>query len=136
MTDFIVAPAITGIITYGTYKLFELFVCRRERLSIIEKLSDNQFLPAPGSFSLPDYAQPRISYGALKGGSLLVGVGLGLIIGYIICTASIPEYLDPKRSWYPSEIISIVYGSCVLIFGGIGLLTAFLLELKLGKKKE
>ena len=28
--DFIMVPLIMGIITLGIYKLFELFVCRRE----------------------------------------------------------------------------------------------------------
>ena len=28
-----------------------------------------------------------------------------------------------------------VYGSCVLLFGGLGLITAFIVELKLGKKR-
>ncbi|MDR0745504.1 MAG: hypothetical protein LBF17_03300 [Mediterranea sp.] len=134
--DFITIPVVISIITYGIYKLFELFVCRRERLSIIEKLSDNQFLPAPDSFSLPNYAQPRTTYGTLKGGCLLLGVGLGLLIGFFICTTSIPHYFDAKHNWDTRETITIIYGSCVLIFGGIGLLTAFVIELMLGKKRE
>jgi putative effector of murein hydrolase LrgA (UPF0299 family) len=137
MMDFISIPAVIGIITYGTYKLFELFACRRERLSLIEKLSDNQFRLAPDSFSLPNYAQPRTTtYGALKGGCLLSGIGLGLLIGFVICATCVPDYFDTKASWSIREIIGVVYGSCVLIFGGTGLLIAFIIELKLGKKKE
>jgi hypothetical protein len=131
--DFITIPVVTGTITYGIYKLFELFVCRRERLSIIEKLSDNQFSFAPDSFSLPkspNYAQPRITYGALKSGCLLLGVGLGLLIGFIICVTCIPEYFG-DYDWKIKETIAIIYGSCVLIFGGIGLLAAFVIELGL-----
>ena len=44
MMDFIMAPAICGIFVLGFYKLFELFVCRKERLSIIEKMGD-KFTP-------------------------------------------------------------------------------------------
>lgn len=38
--DFITAPLIVGIITLGIYKLFELFACRRERITLIEKLGE------------------------------------------------------------------------------------------------
>ena len=31
MMDFIMVPAIMAIITVGIYKLFELFVCKKER---------------------------------------------------------------------------------------------------------
>ena len=32
------------------------------------------------------------------------------------------------------ETVSLVYGACVLVFGGIGLVAAFITELKLSKK--
>ena len=32
MMDFIMVPTILAIITLGIYKLFELFVCKKERL--------------------------------------------------------------------------------------------------------
>ena len=35
-----------------------------------------------------------------------------------------------------SEAILEVYGSSVLLFGGAGLITAFLIENKMNKKKE
>jgi len=35
--NFIMVPAIMAIITVGIYKLFELFVCKKERLMLIEK---------------------------------------------------------------------------------------------------
>ncbi len=37
MMDFIMVPTILAIITLGIYKLFELFVCKKERLTIIER---------------------------------------------------------------------------------------------------
>ena len=40
MMDFIMVPAIMAIITVGIYKLFELFVCKKERLMLIEKMGD------------------------------------------------------------------------------------------------
>ena len=40
MMDFITIPLVVGTITLGIYKLFELFVCRKERIAMIEKLAD------------------------------------------------------------------------------------------------
>ena len=38
MMDFITAPLVVGFICLGIYALFELFVRRKERLLIIEKI--------------------------------------------------------------------------------------------------
>ena len=102
--DFIMVPLIMGIITLGIYKLFELFVCRRERMAIIEKLSDKiTTTDLNGKFSLPDYSHNR-SFGALKGGCLMFGIGLGLLIGFIICAVSIPRYVFMENiSWTPND---------------------------------
>lgn len=40
MMDFITAPLVVGFICLGIYALFELFVRRKERLLIIEKISE------------------------------------------------------------------------------------------------
>ena len=135
MMDFIMVPLIMGIITLGIYKLFELFVCRRERMAIIEKLSDKiTTTDLNGKFSLPDYSHNR-SFGALKGGCLMLGIGLGLLIGFIICAGSIPHYvLMEDISWNVRQMTSIIYGASVLLFGGAGLITAFLIENKISKK--
>ena len=132
MMDFIMVPTIMAIITLGIYKLFELFVCKKERLMLIEKMGDKY---------VPDVAcMPKLygnfSFSALKLGCLLVGMGLGLLIGFVICTSAIPGYLDKDvDNWSVyRETVSLVYGACVLSFGGIGLITAFIAELKLSKK--
>ena len=67
---------------------------------------------------------------------ILLGMGLGLLIGFIICTSSVPGYLDKNMDdWRVyRETVSLVYGACVLVFGGIGLVAAFITELKLSKK--
>lgn len=135
MTDFLLIPSVIGIITYGIYKLFELFVCRRERLNIIDKLTENITMAPSDKLSLNGYFQQRFSYGALKAGCLLIGIGLGLLIGFMICCLSMPNYLQHFKDWEFRQISGIIYGSCVLLFGGIGLITAFVIELKIGKKK-
>lgn len=137
MMDFIMVPLIMGIITLGIYKLFELFVCRRERMAIIEKLSDKiTTTDLNGKFSLPDYSHNR-SFSALKGGCLMLGIGLGLLIGFIICAVSIPRYVFMENiSWNVRQMTSIIYGASVLLFGGAGLITAFLIENKISKKTK
>ncbi|MDR2859906.1 MAG: hypothetical protein LBV64_05915 [Mediterranea sp.] len=140
MMDFIMAPLIVGIVTLGTYKLFELFVCKRERLFMLEKLGDKLTLPVElNKLSLPNYSHSRpFSFGALKAGCLLMGIGLGLFIGFFLCVFGIPNYVTNFHNWETREISSIVYGSCVLFFGGAGLVTAFIIETrkKKGKEKE
>ncbi len=126
--DFIMVPSVFGIISFGIYKLFELFVCKKERLAIIEKM---------GEKLTPDMLEHKInfssinssSFSALKFGSLFVGLGLGLLIAFFIHY----HYADFCDTYF---IRSAMYGSCVLIFGGIGLLTAFLVELKIGRRKD
>lgn len=40
MMDFIMVPLIVGIVCAGIYRLFDLFVRKKERLTIIEKIGD------------------------------------------------------------------------------------------------
>lgn len=131
MMDIIMVPVIMAIITVGIYKLFELFVCKKERLMLIEKMGDKY----------PDMTYKPKNYGsysfsALKIGCLLLGMGLGLLIGFVICASTLHGYLDQDvDKWNYREIVSLVYGACVLVFGGFGLIIAFVAELKLSKKK-
>ena len=137
MMDFISVPVIVGIVFMGIYKLFELFVCRSERLRIIDKLSDKfSSTDVIGKLVLPSYQQSKFSFGALKAGCLMIGVGLGLLVAFVICINTFPNYLEDSGSYGNTRISSIVYGSCVLLFGGLGLLIAFSIELKTSKKKE
>ena len=38
--------------------------------------------------------------------------------------------------WYRHEVAGTAYGASVLLFGGIGLIIAFVIELKLGKNNK
>ena len=126
MMDFIMVPSVLGVIGYLIYKIFELYVRRRERIMLIEKLSSKEI---EGNITMEDINLSSNSYSALKGGCLLAGLGLGLLIGFIIVASVFPDMGN-----YYYEVRGIVYGSCVLLFGGLGLLAAFVLEIKLSKK--
>lgn len=72
--DFIMAPLIVGIITLGIYKLFELFVCRKERLTMIEKIGSTiDASMVQDKFAFSEKNQPV--FGTLKIACLLLGIG-------------------------------------------------------------
>ena len=129
MLDFIMVPAVMGIITLGIYKLFELFVRKKERLMIIDKIGDKltpDILNGKIDFSTDI---PKLSFSALKFGCLFVGLGIGLLVAFAVHY----NFADFVESSY--QIRGAVYGSCVLLFGGLGLLIAFIIELKISKKR-
>ena len=129
MLDFIMVPAVMGIITLGIYKLFELFVRKKERLTIIDKIGDKltpDILSGKIDFSTDI---PKLSFSALKFGCLFMGLGIGILVAFAVHY----NFADFVESSY--QIESAIYGSCVLLFGGIGLIAAFIVELKLGKKR-
>lgn len=138
MMTFITAPLIVGIVTLGIYKLFELFAHKRERLAMIEKLNDKLIdFSSLEKFPLSQLTNNKFSYGALKAGCLLMGVGLGLLIGFLISMNYFP-LCDTKMqdNWHVEQASSIVYGSCVLLFGGAGLILAFVIEMRNSKNKK
>lgn len=131
MMEFIKAPLIIGIVCAAIYGLFELFVRKKERLAIIEKIGDKLDASAfDMKIGLPRLASG--SFSSLKAGCLLSGIGLGLLIGFLI-SGTVGLNLDDRMG---REIISTVYGASVLLFGGIGLIIAFVIELKLSKEKD
>ncbi|MCD7976073.1 MAG: hypothetical protein LUG51_02545 [Tannerellaceae bacterium] len=140
MMDFLTAPLVVGIVCAGIYSLFELFVRKSERLAIIEKIGDKLDASAfEGKLGLPSYIR-KFSFSSLKAGCLLTGIGLGLLVGFIINTALAYsmsyEYNQDWNSWFHSEIAGTAYGASVLFFGGIGLIIAFIIEMKLSKNKQ
>lgn len=109
MMDFIMVPAVMTIITLGVYKLFELFVCKKERIMLIEKMDERGLLP---QMDTPKLRGSSFSFSALKIGCLLAGMGLGLLLGYLICYATIPNYFTADRDWMYRETVSYLWGLC------------------------
>ena len=116
----VVLPLGIFAIVFGCiYKVFELIIGRKERTMLIEKLQPEQL-----SHGVAGHLKAPSFYTTLRTGCLVLGIGLGLIAGYCF---------DPHTSYEES---SIIYAASTLIGGGIGLISAFLVELKLNKKKE
>lgn len=138
MMDFITVPLVVGICIAGVYGLFELFVRRKERMAIIEKIGDKLDASAfEGKMGLPSYAR-NFSFSALKAGCLLTGVGFGLLVGFIINATIVLNLRSDMLNefWHRNQLTGAAYGASVLLFGGIGLIIAFVIEMKLGKKNN
>lgn len=65
---------------------------------------------------------------SLRLGCLLMGLGLGLLIGYFIVVGTQPEYFMENVGHTVRETVSIIYGASVLLGGGLGLIVAFVIE--------
>lgn len=137
--DFIMIPLVVGIITYGIYSLFELFARRKERLILIEKIGEkfDPFLLKLGELKLPTFSNRLpFSFNALKWGSLLLGIGFGLLFGFMLqmfCLSYMREIgLD---NWDIRHYSAIIYGASMLLFGGLALVISFLMEKSIARKE-
>lgn len=118
------APVLViAIITFGIYKLFDLYVRRNERMAIIEKFSNGSDPRILGSqLDLPLFEKNNTSW-PIRIGLLLVGIGLGTTIAAIVDLSIVHnnETYDP---------INVLYPACASIFGGLGLVIAYFIEKK------
>lgn len=142
MTDFIMAPAIVGICVFGFYKFAELLTHRKERLMMIDKLSD---ISAAGDVNLSKIFATNSNgsrFISLRFGSVFAGIGLGLLIGFFISCAVFGTdwmlqngYNADNRDIYRRvrEMSSLIYGASTMVCGGIALLICFVIEQRLRK---
>lgn len=129
---------VVGIITYGVYRLFELFARRRERMAMIEKLSsgiDPQILNNP--LQIQKYRDIMVGSWAIRIGLLLVGVGLGVVTATVVDLLAVaPADTDSRMYHEFRNTISVLYPACAAVFGGIGLVIAYFVEQKNEKKSK
>lgn len=136
MLEFITIPLTFGIGAYAFYKVIELFVRKKERLMLVDKLNtlDNvntNNINLSGLFGEVKALQNQ--YLSLRIGSLLMGLGLGLLVGYLIVQLSYGTMGDV--SWGVREVQNVIYGASTLLFGGMGLIAGFVAEMKMKNKK-
>ena len=134
MMDFISVPIITGIVFYSIYCLFELFARRKERMAIIEKLSEKD---EASNLARPSLAGISFNFGSLKFGCLLCGFGLGMLVGFIISVLvrANANCID-INDFQANEMIGTAYGASIFLFSGLGLIISFIIENKMHKKRE
>lgn len=142
MLDFISIPATFGIGAYAFYKVVELFVRKKERLMIVDKLSSLEGFSSEKLDFSRVFSQDKSDKGqyiALRFGSLIIGLGLGLLVGYFIGLFSFPPIssaIDNQIYYRFRETKELIYGSSTLLFGGIGLVSGFLAEYYIRKNNN
>ena len=115
-------------IVFGViYKLFELFVCKKERMMLIEKLPAE----ALSNIKLKIFKSSNGSYTPLRLGCLLLGVGIGLFVAYIIVFGTWTEAYSRgvDGNYMFRNLSGVIFGACVLIGGGLGLVVSYLIEI-------
>ena len=133
--DWITAPLVCAIIFGCIYKVIELFVRKRERLMLINKLTEISNVDFKG---INLYSSGN-KFTGLRIGWLLLGVGCGFLFGFLInMMATYGKYAyDFDNVWrYHSVVGGIVYVACICICGGIGLLLSYRAERKAEQPNE
>ena len=134
--NWIVGPFITLVIFTTLYKIIELFGRRRERIMIIEKITELSKV----NLSSLDLSMGRSRFNSLRVGCLLLGIGFGLSFAFwMLCEATAGKYIfgtyDEMR-YFRIEIVGVVYLGCTTMFGGLGLLISYIIESVKNKKSE
>ena len=137
--DFITLPLTLGIVFTLVYRIFELFVRRKERMIMLEKLSmslDCQALD--GKLQLPSYSSvSNVRFTSLRIACLMIGLGLGIIVGTILSlsvSANAETYNLSVQDL--KSVKEVLLGSSVLLFGGLGLMVSYLIEQRQLKKEK
>ena len=143
MFDFFIPVAIFGFGGYFLYKLFELYGMRNERKTIIDRLDANGLIEyikrmpigVGGGNLKPESNTPKKNTPAmwtLRCSLCIIGVGLGLICGYLIATNNeISDTLYRVRDQYEA----ILFAS-VCVCAGLGLLLSFIIETIIAKMSK
>lgn len=127
------APTVICIsVVYAIYRLFELFVRRKERMAIIEKIMSNPIDMSQfnNHLNLPLFSNKNVSW-PIRIGLLLVGIGIGVTIASIV---DINMSFDGEQGWQMRSAIASLYVACIATFGGLGLIAAYFIERKHNKK--
>ena len=136
--DWITPPLVCAIIFGCIYKVIELFVRKRERLIIINKMTEISNVDFKG---INIYSSGN-KFTALRIGWLLLGVGIGFLLGFCInLMATFGGYATStgQSDWwwrYNDHIAGIVYVACICVCGGIGLLLSYRAEQKAQHPEE
>ncbi|MCR5471086.1 hypothetical protein SAMN05216354_1941 [Xylanibacter ruminicola] len=133
--DWITAPLVCAIIFGCIYKVVELFVRKRERLMLINKITEISNTDFKGI----NLYNSGNKFTALRVGWLMLGAGCGFLFGFLInMMATYGQYASNfDNVWrYHSVVGGIVYVACICICGGIGLLLSYRAERKAEHPEE
>jgi hypothetical protein len=123
------------------YKFLESLVRRRERIMLVEKIDslDPSHVEAlqkgMNSQSLASFAG---RFTSLRFGMLLAGIGLGLIVAWVLTMMLYPNIASFKGTdgySYYRDMFSVIYLAAPACFGGLALLLSYLVENKSNKPR-
>lgn len=123
---------VTAIVFFTIYKIIEVLSRRKERLIIADKLENLSNLNVS---NLPDsceeFITARRKYSSLRTGSVFLGMGMGLFVGFIVqcCVFG----LDPD--YHYNALLTVLYMGTMLLFGGLALVCSFIIERKMENNK-
>ena len=118
------------------YKFLESLVRRRERIMLVEKIDslDPSHVEAlqkgMNSQGLASFAG---RFTSLRFGMLLAGIGLGLIVAWVLTIMLYPNIASFKGTdsyRYYRDMFSVIYLAAPACFGGLALLLSYLVENK------
>ena len=124
---------IVGFVMLCVYKVFELLVRKKERELLIEKLaslSESEGDKEHLKIQIPLFSSSDSVFWSLRISLLLVGIGAGCLLALFLQLGFQTEFSGNN------DFIGLANFACITMFGGIGLLVAFLIEQKKKTKKE
>ena len=121
---------ICGFLFLAVYKIIELFVRRRERQMLIEKIEKLDSASVDLLHQNFGRRDDSSAYWPLRIGAALVGLGFGIGLSLL----AIRFY--PRPDYLQWEVFAYLQSFGLLMGAGLGLLTAFIVERKLKQNKE
>lgn len=121
--------AVVAIIFGSIYKVIELFVRRRERIMLIDKINPEDINRVDFNKLMNGFSGANSRFVALRWGLFAIGLGLGFMVSTIVNSLS-PVIFE---TWAMRQSVNV---GCILVFGGLGLVAAFFIEMKIRKSQH
>ena len=126
---------------YLFYKFLENLIRRKERMMLIEKidsLDPSHVETLKNGIHLNSLASASGHFTSLRFGMLLAGIGLGLIVAWVLTMMLYPNIASFKGTdgyRYYRDMFSVIYLAAPACFGGLALLLSYLVENKSNKPR-
>jgi len=122
------------------YKFLENLIRRKERIMLVEKIDslDPSHVDAlQKGINFQSLASLAGRFTSLRSGMLLTGIGLGLIVAWVLTTILYPSMLAAQgnNSYMYRDMFSVIYLAAPACFGGLALLLSYLVENKNNKPR-
>jgi uncharacterized membrane protein YbjE (DUF340 family) len=132
---------VTGIVFFFVYKTVELFVRQKERRVMVEKMTEisvemlQQNLNSMQSVQSDSLLSRKFS--TLRWGALLLGVGIGWILGWILYCIQLGMYYENNDFYNLSSFrhaMDSTFIASTVLCAGIALIIVYSIERKAYKR--